>query len=124
MRVLVFDDEAAIGRILVRTGTKLGWDATAVIDAAAFAGSVDQNPPQLIILDLNLGDSDGLEQLRLLADRQYDGSLVIMSGSDPLVLAAARVQALSLNLRIASILQKPLRLAQLQEMFAAATPHV
>jgi hypothetical protein len=56
----------------------------------------------------------------VLADRRYHGALVIMSGSDTEVLAAARALALSLNLRIATVLEKPLRLAQLQEMFTAA----
>jgi DNA-binding response OmpR family regulator len=122
MRVLVFDDNASIGRILVRTGTNLGWSAAAVTDATAFAESMDKDPPQLIVLDLNLGGTDGLEQLRLLADRLYKGKLVLMSGSDAEVLAAARARALSLNLRITSVLEKPLRLAQMEEMFAAATP--
>ena len=36
MRVLVFDDDEAIGRLVVRVATMSGMEATAVTDAEAF----------------------------------------------------------------------------------------
>ncbi len=117
MRVLVFDDDSAIGRLVVRTATMSGMDAVAVTDALGFAQHMRSDPPQIVVLDLQLGGTDGVEQLRWLADRQYGGAVLLMSGFDPRVLATARALGQSLGLKIESVLHKPLRVAELEEVF-------
>ena len=69
-RLLVFDDDAAIGRLVVRVATMAGLDATSVTDPEAFHRSLIDAPPRIIVLDLQLGGTDGVEQLRYLAERQ------------------------------------------------------
>jgi EAL domain-containing protein (putative c-di-GMP-specific phosphodiesterase class I) len=113
-RVLVFDDDAAVGRLAVKVATMSGMDAAAVADAAAFAQRLRILPPQIVLLDLQLGETDGVEQLRLLAERQYSGALVLMSGFDVRVLATARALGQSLGLNVEAVLQKPLRVAELE----------
>ena len=113
-RVLVFDDDAAVGRLAVRIATMAGMDAIAVTDATAFAQRLRTQPPQVVLLDLQLGETDGVEQLRRLAERQYGGMLVLMSGFDARVLATARALGQSLGLRVEAVLQKPLRVADLE----------
>lgn len=113
-RVLVFDDTAAVGRLAVRIATMSGLDAMAVTDAASFARHLDSYKPQIVLLDLQLGETDGVEQLRLLAERQYGGVLVLMSGFDARVLATARALGQSLGLKVEAVLEKPLRVAQLE----------
>ncbi len=113
-RVLVFDDDAAVGRLAVRVATMSGMDAMAVTDATAFAQRLRTQPPQVVLLDLQLGETDGVEQLRLLAERQYGGVLVLMSGFDARVLATARALGQSLGLKVEAVLQKPLRVAELE----------
>jgi EAL domain-containing protein (putative c-di-GMP-specific phosphodiesterase class I) len=113
-RVLVFDDDAAVGRLAVKIATMSGMDATAVTDATAFAQRLRILPPQIVLLDLQLGETDGVEQLRLLAERQYDGALVLMSGFDARVLATARALGQSLGLNVEAVLQKPLRVAEME----------
>src|ERR1700724_3135867 len=99
MRVLIFDDDA-IGRRAVRIATASGMDAMAVTNAAAFAQSLRSHPPQVIVLDLQLADTDGVEQMRLLANRRYAGVLVLMSGYDVRVLATARTVGEGLGLKV------------------------
>ncbi len=113
-RVLVFDDDAAVGRLAVRVATMSGMAAMAVTDAASFALCLQTQSPQVVLLDLQLGETDGVEQLRLLAERQYSGALVLMSGFDARVLATARSLGQSLGLQIEAVLQKPLRVADLE----------
>ena len=115
-RVLVFDDDAAVGRLAVRVATMSGMAATAVTDAVSFAQRLRIQPPQVVLLDLQLGETDGVEQLRLLAERQYGGVLVLMSGFDARVLATARALGQSLGLKVEAVLQKPLRVAELEEV--------
>ncbi len=113
-RVLVFDDDAAVGRLAVRVATMAGMTALAVTDPVSFAQRLRTQPPQVVLLDLQLGETDGVEQLRLLAERQYGGMLVLMSGFDARVLGTARALGQSLGLKVEAVLQKPLRVAELE----------
>jgi EAL domain-containing protein (putative c-di-GMP-specific phosphodiesterase class I)/FixJ family two-component response regulator len=116
MRVLVFDDEDSVGRAITKCASAAGIDAAAVTDAASFAGRLRSDPPHVVILDLQLGSTDGVAQLRMLAERKFAGSVVLMSGFDPRVLATARVFGQSLGLEVADVMEKPLRLAQIEEV--------
>jgi EAL domain-containing protein (putative c-di-GMP-specific phosphodiesterase class I)/FixJ family two-component response regulator len=113
-RILVFDDDAAVGRLAVKVATMSGMAAMAVTDAGSFAQRLRTQPPQIVLLDLQLGETDGVEQLRLLAERQYGGALVLMSGFDARVLGTARALGQSLGLNVEAVLQKPLRVAELE----------
>jgi EAL domain-containing protein (putative c-di-GMP-specific phosphodiesterase class I)/DNA-binding CsgD family transcriptional regulator len=117
MRVLVFDDDDAIGRLVVRVAKMSGMDAMAVTDAGAFGEHLTSNVPQVVVLDLQLSGTDGVEQMRLLAERQYTGALVLMSGYDARVLATARAVGQSLGLKVERVLEKPLQVAELERVF-------
>jgi EAL domain-containing protein (putative c-di-GMP-specific phosphodiesterase class I) len=116
MRVLIFDDDEAIGRVLSKAATKLGFEAVAVGDQAAFAAQMLTDPPHVVILDLQLGTTDGVKQLRMLASGNFAGAVVLMSGFDARVLASARALSVHLGLNVAGVLEKPLRLASVQEV--------
>ena len=116
MRMLVFDDDAAVGRLVMRVATLAGLEATAVTQPEAFRQSLAEAPPQVILLDLQLGVTDGVEQLRYLAEQHYGGAIVVMSGFDARVLAATATVAKNLELNIAATLAKPIRVAELEEV--------
>lgn len=116
MRMLVFDDDAAVGRLVMRVATLAGLEATAVTEPEAFRQSLADAPPQVILLDLQLGVTDGVEQLRYLAEQRYGGAIVVMSGFDARVLAATATVAKNLELNIAATLAKPIRVAELEEV--------
>jgi EAL domain-containing protein (putative c-di-GMP-specific phosphodiesterase class I)/FixJ family two-component response regulator len=116
MRLVIFDDDAAIGRLVARVATMAGMEAAAVADAEAFRKQLGNDPPQVIVLDLQLLDTDGVTELRWLAERQYAGSLILMSGFDARVLETARMLAQALGLKLAGVLEKPVQVTQLREM--------
>jgi EAL domain-containing protein (putative c-di-GMP-specific phosphodiesterase class I) len=116
MRVLVFDDDAAIGRLAVRIATLAGMEAVAVTSAEAFEARLRSDPPQVVLLDLQLGTTDGVEQMRMLADKHYTGALILMSGFDARVLATTREVGESLGLKVECILAKPIRVAELEKV--------
>jgi hypothetical protein len=60
MRVLVFDDDDAVGRLEVMVATMSGMEATAVTDATVFADRLRNSPPQVVVLDLQLNGTDGV----------------------------------------------------------------
>lgn len=114
MHLLVFDDEEAIGRLIVRVATMAGLSAIAVADVASFQQSLANAPPQVIVLDLQLGATDGVEQLRYLAQQHYTGSIILMSGFDSRVLSASTTVAKNLGLKVVATLPKPVEIAELE----------
>jgi signal transduction histidine kinase len=54
--------------------------------------SLQQNPPSLVLLDLNLPDSHGAETFRKLLDKAPDVPVVILSGQDDQALAIKALQ--------------------------------
>jgi len=116
MRVLVFDDDAATGRLVVRVAAMMGMEAAAVTDADAFSQQLRSQPPQVIVLDLQLGDTDGVTQLRLLAAQGYAGALILISGFDARVLETARMLGTNLGLKLAGGLEKPLQVGELRQV--------
>jgi EAL domain-containing protein (putative c-di-GMP-specific phosphodiesterase class I)/DNA-binding CsgD family transcriptional regulator len=116
LRVLIFDDEPAVGRSISQAAALAGIDALAVTDAASFEVQLHDYEPGLVILDLQLGPTDGIEQMRRLSDAKFSGSLVLMSGFDARVLDTARSLGQRLDLKIVGTLAKPLRLPQVEQM--------
>ena len=72
----------------MRLAQMAGLSADAVTDAVAFEQSLGTEMPQIVVLDLQLGGTDAVEQLRLLAARRFPGAVIVMSGFDAQVLEA------------------------------------
>jgi hypothetical protein len=95
-----------IGVGTVRTAGD-GFAALAILDGDEI--------PDVIFLDLDMEGMDGIEVLRSLATRRYEGALALMTGSGNQLVASVQRMALANNLRIIGTVQKPLH----REKFAA-----
>jgi EAL domain-containing protein (putative c-di-GMP-specific phosphodiesterase class I) len=80
---------------------------------------VRANPPDAILLDLQLGETDGIAQLHFLHSVNYAGAIVLMSGFDARVLASAQHIGESLGLRISVLVEKPARSAEIRDVLMA-----
>ena len=114
-RLLVVDDEPAVGRVMAHAAAECGFDAEVVISAAAFRAHYETDPPDVILLDLSLPGSDGVELLRFLAERNSKALILIVSGFDRRVLEAAMRLGLALGLRMGGSLTKPLLVGDLAD---------
>jgi EAL domain-containing protein (putative c-di-GMP-specific phosphodiesterase class I)/ActR/RegA family two-component response regulator len=121
MHVIILDDEPAIGGFVCRVARNAGWTAESVLASEDFHRAFEAHRPDLIILDLQIGATDGVEQLRFLADAGYTESIVLLSGVDLRVLDSARQLGQDLDLRIVGALAKPMTIATLREVLTAAT---
>jgi len=65
-RVLVVEDDPAIGRLLRRTLTDLGNVVTVASDGASGLSLALNEQPDVVLLDLGLPDLDGRQVLRML----------------------------------------------------------
>jgi len=112
--LLVLDDDEFVGAYIQRAAATVGLSARATTTVRAFTDQLALSPPTDIILDLQLGADDGVEVLRQLAGRGCTAGIILLSGFDDKVLAAARSLGVELGLNIRHTLTKPVRLPALQ----------
>ncbi len=78
-RVLVVDDERLIRWSLEQTLEKSGYDVETAEDGAGAVAAVREDAPDLVLLDLKLPDTDGIQVLRQIKDAHADIPVVIMT---------------------------------------------
>ena len=107
-RVLIVDDEAIQRLILARCVEMLGWkaDTAATLDEAIQKYSAQAH--DIVVIDLCLGEQDGMHLLRHLRRDHADPSVIFVSGVDERTRAAAFRVARDLGLRVAGTLAKPI----------------
>jgi len=85
IKILVLDDEPFMLKLLGQMLTSLGYVSVATCDsgrtALGFVDSADSRP-DLILLDINMPDMDGVEFVRHLVEHHYLGSLILVSGEN------------------------------------------
>ncbi len=118
MLLLALDDELKMGQFVGRVAAKLGIDVEVTTSVSDFRGQYERRAPDVVVLDLHIGEKDGIEQLRFLSDKGYREPIILMSGLDDRLLAAARQIGEGLGLQIAAVLHKPVRVAELSEILS------
>ena len=106
--MLVLDDDEAVGQTIQWIAESLGFQAEFVTRPSAFFDRLDALCPDLIIIDLVMPELDGVEIMRLLAERQCKARIVISSGMGTRVLDAAQRSASQHGLDIAGVISKPI----------------
>ncbi len=114
MHLLVLDDEERIASFIVAVARGAGWSAEAAMEETSFQAMFRATLPDLVMLDLQLGHSDGVEQLRFLQREEFRGDIVLVSGFDRRVLTATEQLGTSLGLAIAGVLEKPARASEVR----------
>jgi EAL domain-containing protein (putative c-di-GMP-specific phosphodiesterase class I)/FixJ family two-component response regulator len=132
IRILVLDDEPFMLKLLAHMLTGLGFASVTTCDSGAEALSWVDSPgnpgdaiaPNLILLDLNMPQMDGIEFVRKLVGHGYDGSVVLVSGEDERVLQMAEKLVAAHQLTLLGHLNKPVSLAGLERVLGRWRPAV
>ncbi len=114
-RLLVVDDEALLARSLARSLEKAGHEVDVAGDARGALAAVESGRPDLVLLDIRLGDDDGLDVLR--AARAADPDLVVIVMTAYGAVESA-VEAMKLGAR--DYLRKPIDHDELRILVAQA----
>ena len=80
--ILIIDDDSLIRKTLSSHLTKQGYDVQTAGDGEGGLRKNDEMDPDLVILDIRLPDTDGLEVLRQIKDRRGRSCVLIMTAYD------------------------------------------
>ncbi|NDY81694.1 response regulator transcription factor [Orrella sp. NBD-18] len=84
MRVLVIEDDATLGRALQEFLTDQGYVTDWIAEGVRGLNALLNHPYDLVVLDLNLPDVDGLSVLRSLRDQEMSVPVLILTARDGL----------------------------------------
>ena len=116
LRILVVDDNTAARELLTEALRDAGHTVEAAPDARTALAAYAAHPPDVIVLDLNLPDLDGLEvarRIRTLAAPSRGPRIVGCSAE-----AFAETRPIALAAGMDAFLEKPVRLATLLSVVA------
>lgn len=117
-RLLMVDDEIELGKLICRVAEDMGFSARATANARDFLAAMEEQAPDLVILDLGLPETDGVELMRVLGERGVQAEVLIMSGSDTRVRHSANRLGEARGLRMAGQIPKPVRIAELRAILS------
>lgn len=120
VKAVIIDDDQEICELLQFQLQHLGVEARAVARVSDVLDTVKQESPDIVFVDMSLGDADGVDVFHMLQDIRFMGALVIVSGHPDSVLRHARDVALRAGLDAKAPLKKPFRLQDLRRVLDEA----
>ena len=119
------DDDLLTLKLLGRILANLGYASVSTCDNGLVALELIDSlsdAPELILLDINMPEMDGLEFVRHLVERHYNGSLILVSGEDERMQQAAEKLARAHNITVLGHLHKPASPEGLTELIGKWEP--
>src|SRR3954469_3741108 len=113
-RLLLIDDEPALADYLANAARACGFDPIITERDEQFREAFIASQPEMVALDLGMPGMDGVELTRFLADQDYHGPVLIVSGFDRRVLESAFRLGEALGLNMVGPVEKPVRLEDLE----------
>ncbi|MEX2579599.1 MAG: sigma-54 dependent transcriptional regulator [Verrucomicrobiales bacterium] len=108
-KILIIDDEASILNLMAKTCRNQGHDVTAVQTGKEGLVALDRLEPELMIVDMRIGDMNGLDIIRYAEEHNPDVQIIMVTGHGSIETA---VEAMRLG--AFDYLTKPFELADLQ----------
>src|SRR5205807_2578388 len=111
----VLDDEPKVAAFVCNALAASGLAAQPFTSPVELFIETKRAIPDLIVLDLALGQSDAVEVIRYLDVMKFKGSVLLISGRDVSVLAEIEQIGKHHGLAMLPSLQKPFRVGDLKE---------
>ncbi len=115
-RLLAIDDDEDCADLIVRAAAKCGYEGLPITNADSLADAVARWRPDVVTLDIGMPNVDGADALALLADVNFKGQVIIVSGKPDWQRKLVADLGLRLGLAIAGNEQKPVDIARLRRL--------
>ena len=122
-QLLLIDDEPALADFVANAARESGFAPTVTSNDASFRQEFLARRPDAVAMDLGM-PVDGVELLRFLANEDFQGPVLIISGFDRRVLESAFRLGEAQGLSMAGPLEKPVRLEELEGLLKRLKPVV
>lgn len=118
----VLDDEPQVGAIVGKILDSIGFVPRQFVAPMPCLEELRKAAPELLVLDLALGQSDAIEVIRHLETFRYNGTVMLISGREYATLAEIQRIGRQHGLTMAQPVQKPFRVVDIENSLAAAAP--
>jgi DNA-binding response OmpR family regulator len=118
LRMLIIDDEPEICDFLRDIALGIGYDVVTANRAEDFKRAFAEMRADVILLDLTLPGTDGIELLKYMAEMGTRARILIVSGYDEGIRRMAHTIGVAKGLDMAGVLAKPLRVAELRGLLS------
>lgn len=115
-RLLIIDDELKMAKIIAKGATMSGYQANYTDQPDEFFRRLKEEQPGVVIIDLQMPETDGVEVLRQMAEFGCLAKVVVCSGIDMRTIETALRLGSELGLTMVGALNKPVRLAEIREL--------
>jgi EAL domain-containing protein (putative c-di-GMP-specific phosphodiesterase class I)/ActR/RegA family two-component response regulator len=119
-RLLVVDDERVQQTLVSRAVSPMGYTVDTAADLHEATAHLMAHPYDAVVLDLSLGETEGISLFRALRDARSDPTLIFLSRLDERVITASLRLAAGMGLRVAGMLQKPASASALRALLREA----
>lgn len=116
--ILVIDDEPEIRNLLSRFLTRKGFSVLAAGTLEEGRRLLNQFKPELVFLDVNLPDGNGLTELRHIHSGKRESKVIMMSAFDHNEVKMEAIQYGALD-----FLSKPFNIARLDQVVQSQLPN-
>jgi EAL domain-containing protein (putative c-di-GMP-specific phosphodiesterase class I)/AmiR/NasT family two-component response regulator len=125
LKILILDDEPFMVKMLEHMLTSLGFNQLTSYDNGKMAlASLDSSnsQPDVILLDLNMPEMDGIEFVRHLVGKSYSGSIILVSGEDTRLMQTVERLVSVHKIPMLGYLKKPINPEKLSALLDGWTP--
>lgn len=118
-KVLVIDDEVEFGRYVGNVARGLGLEVEVTSKAQQFMQAVPRFQPDVIVMDMVMPGTEGIELIRWLTKEQYRARVIVVTGYNPDYMKMAALMARAEGILDVTTLSKPVPLAELRSALTA-----
>lgn len=119
-RLLADDDDESICELVRHVGEDVGFEVQTATCADQFRALYLAHRSTVVMLDLQMPDSDGVELIRYLSEDRCRAHVLVASGADPKVLATVRRLGEAGGLKMFGVMRKPVPVRELTKLLASA----
>jgi EAL domain-containing protein (putative c-di-GMP-specific phosphodiesterase class I) len=113
-RLLVVDDQPDLCEFISEAASALGFETCVAGESDEFQRVLLEFRPTVVVMDLQMPGTDGIELLRYLAKQGSKAQILVASGMDERVLATAEQVGRAQGLNMLGTLRKPIYLPDLE----------
>jgi DNA-binding response OmpR family regulator len=112
--MIVVDDDPRFGEFVRDVGEPMGYAVESYSNAATFKAALAKADADVIVLDLTMPGTDGIELLRELGAGRTQAKILVVSGLDETMRQLAIMLGEAAGLAMRGSLAKPIRVADLR----------